>query len=601
MIRETRYGSVLKQNHSTASPAAMLFLDTETSQSVQGIRTRHNFKLGWTRYIRLTKQGNLDRESWKYWTDKKELCVYIARLTREKTSLHLYAHNAFFDLQVSGFFSYFSRHGWKLDFVYDEGLTFILCIHKEKRVIKVLSTTNYFDFSLKVLGDTLKLPKLDVTFGSASDKQLKEYCKRDVEIASESVLAFIRFCREHDAGHICMTRASQSLTAFRHRFMNHSIFIHTEPDAQKLERDGYFGGRTECGFIGKPKGGPFVFLDVNSMYPHVMRNNLYPVKLIGYSDNPTLQELINWNGKAAIMAEVSLDVRVPAYATRFANKIMFPVGKIRTVLCSGGISLALSRREIVKVHRLAIYERAPIFTKYVDYYYCLKEKYTAEGNTVYRTMVKLFLNSLYGKFGEKRWIETITEDIEAFEPSSEICIDLVTHKRWKETHMFGVKIVQEKEENGPRSFTAIAAHVTEYARLLLWSIISGLGSSKVLYCDTDSICIRESDLHLVKYPINPLALGSLSIDKRAKEFTIYGPKDYDIDGVRRTKGVPKSATKIAPNTFAYEQFLRSASHERLHETESFITEHRAKTISAVYDKGKVSRLGIVTPLHFEDF
>jgi hypothetical protein len=161
--------------------------------------------------------------------------------------------------------------------------------------------------------------------------------------------------------------------------------------------------------------------------------------------------------------------------------------------------------------------------------------------------------------------------------------------------MFNTTIIRGESIEGPRSFVAVAAHVTEYARLALWELIESVGCGRVLYCDTDSIVIRASDLALVDQPIDPSALGALSVDKSCARLVIHGPKDYEADELVRLKGVPARAEKQADGSYVYDQFLRSASHLRRHVDEGVLLERRTKRLRSVYDKGVVSRRGSVRP------
>lgn len=589
-------GRKLRRNHSSDYPTRMLFLDTETRQTKRGQYTVHSFLMAWTRFVLVSGGEKIEQDNWKFWTKPDKLCDYIESRVTDKKTLYIFGHNIYFDLQVTLFFDVLPRRGWKLDFIYDSGLTYILVIHRDKARIKVVSTTNYFDTSLKALGDTVGLPKLDVEFGRTSFSDLKAYCRRDVEITCKALFQYMAFNREHDTGAFRLTRASQSFGAYRHRFMDRPIWIHDYEPIVALERSAYFGGRTECFHIGEVSGGPFVFLDVNSMYPYVMAKYRYPSRILMWFENPEITELLPWIDSTCIVAEVILDTDQPLYAVRYGGKVVFPIGRFRTSVCTLGFRTALENGHILKVLSAALYEPSRLFTDYVSYFYPLKAGYKQSGNAIYERMVKLYLNSLYGKFGERRYDETRVEEDWPPEPYRIEHIDLDTGQRGIETHLFGVTIYQSGLVEGPNSFVAVSAHVTEYARFELYSFIQKAGRRHVFYCDTDSIAIRESSVRLFSAHMDPSVLGKLSVDKRADSLTLFGPKDYAINGKRKTKGIPKTATEIAENTYRYDQFLGSVSHLRLGETKAFLTRETTKVLRPDYDKGTVEIDGHVVPL-----
>jgi hypothetical protein len=260
-----------------------------------------------------------------------------------------------------------------------------------------------------------------------------------------------------------------------------------------------------------------------------------------------------------------------------------------------GFLYALSHGHLRRVLRCALYEPDSLFNDYVDYFYPLKVKYEQEGNAIYERMVKIYLNSLYGKFGERRYEEERYDDPWPLEPYRIENYDKETRQRWIETHLFGVTIIQRLQTEGPNSFVAIPAHVTEYARFELFKAIQKAGQGRVFYCDTDSLAIRASDVGIFSADLDETKLGQLSVDKRAHKIRLYGPKDYELDGVRITKGIPKDAKEIEPNTFRYEQFLGSISHIRRGEVTNFITQTVEKVVKGNYEKGNVHQDGSITP------
>jgi len=125
---------------------------------------------------------------------------YIERLAVDKSTLTIFAHNAFFDLQAAEFFAIFPEKGWIHDFFYERGLTYILVIRKDDRRINILSTTNFFDLKLKSIGEMIGLEKLNVDFENSTLDELTVYCRCDVEIIKKAVEHYFIFIIKHDLG-----------------------------------------------------------------------------------------------------------------------------------------------------------------------------------------------------------------------------------------------------------------------------------------------------------------------------------------------------------------------------------------------------------------
>ena len=589
---------LLSKIHRTGLPHRVIYFDTETKTKVEGSVTKHRMQLAWTCLTEYDNSGIITSEKWLLWSNSEEFCKYIQRETRSNKTVYLFAHNIFFDLQVSDFYYWFTIWGWKLKFYYEKGLVYILSIQKDKNKLLCLSSTNYFDTSLKKIGEFVDLPKLDIDFQNSSKDELIIYCKRDVEIVKKVMEYFYEFIRTNNLGRFCFTRASQSFTAFRHKFMNEKIYLHDSEGIRALERQAYYGGRVECFELGHIKSGPFVTLDINSQYPYVMINNEYPVKLISIRKNVDLSFARDILKTFCAVSEVIVNTDLPIYPIRQNGKLIFPIGTFKTYLCTRGLKCALERNHIESIITMAVYQKASIFDSYVAFFYALKDKYKQEDNDILTRMSKLFLNSLYGKFGQKKTLTEMIEDC-TFNGYYRIdTIDLVTGEKEIEYKMFNKRVIEYGEEDGKQSFPAIASHITEDARLLLWQIIESTGIEHVLYCDTDSIKIRKKHLVNVEYPIDSYKLGALKIESENEDLEIIAPKCYITENERVLKGVPKVAVETHKDTFQYTTFLKQASHMKKRITRYFITKQTIKTLNRNYDKGIVHPDGRVTPFQF---
>jgi hypothetical protein len=599
VILTPKYPQVaLRKNHKKSLPVHCLYLDTETKKQVIEGDEAHRMNIAWTCYTHRKSPNQKASESWNFWDSTFQLCDYIHRLTAHKRALFLFGHNIFFDLQVSDFFYYFTRWGWELDFIYDASLTFILIIHKEDRAIKALSTTNYFETSLEEMGKMVSLPKLGIDFDACSREELKTYCRRDVEIIKKSMEQYFGFITTNDMGRFSLSKASQAMNAYRHRFMNKKIYIHKDPKVIELERQAYMGGRVECFRIGKQDEGPFITLDINSLFPYIMKSCPLPSKLIDYEERVDLNRLYEALKNVLVIAEVDLQTEDPIYAVREGQKIIFPVGTFRAFLCTPCLTEAFQRGHVIKVLRAAYYKPDYLFTEYVDYFYELRKRYKFEGNTIFEYLTKKLLNSLYGKFAQGQ-------------PKTKKILDLTCHGYWREEgvdlvngdrviryKLFNVIVEECGRESGKNTLVAIPAHITEWARYILYSIIEKVGRDRVLYCDTDSIKIRKKDLSLVKYPIDPQRLGALKVENESQNLLLLGAKSYVTESERHIKGVPSSAKQVGESLYEYFSFPKLDTHMKKRILRYHIVEKVLKEAAQFYDKGVIENDGSISPIRF---
>lgn len=585
----------LKENRASHLPYRVLYLDTETKTKDLSDRTLHRMKIAWTCYVSYKHRSKQPREVWKQFETTLGLCSYLRDLSFNKDPLFVFGHNIFFDLQSSDFFYYFSRWKWTLSFIYDKGLTYILVIRKDKQTLKFISSTNYYDASLEKLGEMVGIPKGNPDFSTVSDSDLSEYCRNDVLILKTAMERYFSFIRDNDLGSFGLTRAAQSYNAYRHRFMRSKIGIHNDPDIKDLERSAYFGGRTECFRFGEMPEADYVTLDINSMYPYVMKYYPMPTRCIDFLPAGNPESVFNFLDTFCYIAEVLIDTDEPAYPYRMNGRTVFPVGRFPTFVCTEGLRYAIEHNHLVKIGRIAVYEQHYIFGDYVDFFYRVKEQAAKTEDRTFYLLAKKFMNSLYGRFGMKR-----REEMRSYDFDGNYYYRIETMDPYGNTveiqyKLINTVIIQGKEVETNKTFVPIPAHVTEYARFLLWEIIKQVGIDRVFYCDTDSIKILAEDLEKVRYPLDQYKIGSLSIEDRFTRFRINGNKHYETDKQRKIRGVPRRAREITPYMFEYDEFLRQYSHLREGSTRVFIVKKTQKYAPPYYDKGIVQDDGHVTP------
>jgi hypothetical protein len=419
---------------------------------------------------------------------------------------------------------------------------------KIKSII-ILSSTNYYQQSLAKLGKVFGLEKLDFDHDQPfTMEQALVYCHRDVEIMQTAMLAFIKFIEDEELGSFSMTVAGQAFGAYRHRFLKpETIYIHDDAKAIKTERDAYAGGRTECFHMGKVEGEVY-YVDINSMYPYVMKNKLYPTKLITRWNNCTVKQLRDKiMDSYLICCDVLIHTDIPIFHKK-DKRLIFPVGEYWTSLSTPEIIQALDRGLIKEVKNICIYECDDLFSEYVNYFYNKRLEARELNNEVLSFLYKLFLNVLYGKFGQKK----IEWEKIADAPPDEIDVYTVydPKERTRETFkVFGGGVWKRHsdptDEEAFNSFPAIAAHVTAYARMLLWECIECVGMENIYYSDTDSIMCNLAGYENLKNNnyLDENVLGKLKLEDKGV-LELYGCKDYIFNDSVKIKGISKNATKL---------------------------------------------------------
>lgn len=586
----------LKGNLANQSPQCCIWVDTETKPTpLDDGSEAHYLDFGMAAYARRAANGRWTRPEWITFTERAEFWDWVSTKTRPKVRTYIFAHNGAFDLPVLGAFTELPDRGWHIHRAVCDAPPMDITWRNENRSIRFIDTLNIWRMPLSELGKSVGLRKLRMPDHKASEARHLAYCRRDVKVIMRAMIKWLDFLKSNDLGGFQPTLASQALGTYRHRFMHYQIGIHNNHDAMHLERDSYVGGRTECFKLGRYEG-EFYYIDVNSMYPSVMRGNLYPCRLSSWTDKAKLRHLERWRSEYCVIANVTLTTSMADYPLVHDGKLVFPVGTFNVSLAGPELYRALDAGHIKEVHQAAIYHPAELFTGYVDYVYNSRLKAKADGNAVDSHSFKILANSLYGKFGQRgrRY-----ENIGTCAPNL-----IAIEDEWNdETHEFTTRryfggVVQEYKSEGEsfNSFPAISSYVSSYARVVLADAITAAGRQNCYYCDTDSLVVNRCGWEKITHLIDQDRLGYWGLDRILDSIELRGPKDYTFDGDTKVKGVRKNAVWLSDDTVSQDQFVGFRGLVRHGSLDAPIVKRITKKMRRVYTKGKPAANGEVSPL-----
>lgn len=576
-------------------PEHIIFVDTETGfkQEVNG-KTPHVLKLGVAIYARFRRDGKPNTKKLYRFETIEQFWKFVASKQINKTVLYIMAHNANYDVWILKHISNLEDLGYKVKFTAHNGQTFIARWRKSNHTIEILSTTNWFKGTLAKWGTELDLPKLVMPKGIDSKEKWFVYCERDTEILYQLYVWYKQFLLDNDLGTWGYTLPSQAFTAFRHRFMGQPIYVPDREEEGPLPRESYHGGRTECFRVGEFNDGPYYKLDTNSMYPYVMHHYEYPSCLEGEYKNPDKYKTRRTAEDKCVIADCTLSTQLPYFVYRQNERNIYPIGEFRTFLTTQEYITAYDSNGIIEVHNVSMYRARNLFKDYVNFFYRMKQEAGKENKGLIRSFAKLYLNALYGKFGQKGYLDDILGENEqqAFRVSS--AMDLDTGQRYRIKQIGSTIIRSSRQGESYNSICAIASHVTANARLYLYDTILKAGPKHCYYCDTDSIICDQMGLDALKPLLNNSTLGLWKIEGVADTLSITAPKHYNFGGKPVLKGVRKNAEKLGPYT--YRQEVWPGFNSMLaHGKEEYYTLSQIKVLSPTIKSGNVQTDGWITP------
>lgn len=623
LIPQTSGYRMLK-NDGNYLPGRIVAVDTETipeCQNAAGTKHYHRFRLGHIVSCHYRRKQFGTRVSLPI-TDPLQFWAYIDKLSGKRNTLWVVAHSALFDLVTLGIGDHIESGRYTLDaprsarretddlqiepvekvLLAIDNNPFLLCLRciKTQGRIVFVDTLNWFRSTLAELGDSLGIQKLRFPDFTESDEIWGKYCEQDVKICLEAFCSLIKWHSDNNLGVFRFTAASQALGSYRHRFAPRQIFFHDNGQCKKLERTGFIGGRTECFRIGLVDE-PVYQLDVNSLYPSVMRNSRFPFILDAFDGSNLAKNIPNLPDWSACVAECDIIDAPPIYPFREGGLVCYPAGNFRTVLCGPELHHAISNGHVKTIGRYAIYKTAPLFTAFVDEFWAMRAKYKAEGNLVYAGLAKTILNSLFGKFAQKgyRWIE---------------CDDVIGGKElrqwyvpnWKRPGVtayrsIGGRVFKESEPTERTdTLIAISAFVAAYGRCKMNEIRGIAGKQNVYYQGVDSVLVNASGRNRLDSAgfLSEFGLGGLRLNYCADTANIYNCNDYKIGSREVVSG--RSAKFITGEDGKMKTRRMNATQSLFHRKDGNVMVERIVewTRRNEYHKGTIGDGGWVEPLVF---
>lgn len=523
-------------------------------------------------------------------------------LLYKRANLFVISANIWFDIRNSGLFLHLLNSGFNVKLFLDKGFTLIIKLARGSQSITFLNMQQFIPVSVKEMGELVGLAKEDINLQTTDIDSLMRYCQRDTDIITKMFEQWIKFIEINQLGRFGYTLASQSFIAYRTRYMKKKVYIHAIDYITRMEREAYFGGRVEMFFHGQLKAPVVYKLDVNSMYPYVMSKYSMPVKFIKGIEYPSWTKVLYYLQRYSCIAYVAINTNEPVYPVKHKNRLCFPTGRFLTFLSHPELEYAYINRHIEGIRYIILYKKANIFKDFIIDFYNMRKRYKVDNNKVFIFLTKRFMNSLYGKFGQRNDTTLLTEYKEEVKYHNIVVYDVDNDRYYREQWIGHIrKILLEGDTDSNHTFVAIPAMITSLARMHLWKLIKLANVENVFYCDTDSIFCNQAGLDNLSSYINHTELGMLTNEGVTDNCIIHGAKDYQFGDIVRIKGISKTAEKISERIYKQLHFpsFKGDIQHGLDKPYSMVRVE--KELKRTYEKGIITESGKVNPLELAEF
>lgn len=491
--------------------------------------------------LQLRLIGTFDGERYRAYSSLDSF--FAGEFTRRTAGSWYYAHaGGTADMRFLFEWLVDNQHQFRVQCLFRGSSAMIVKLRRGNMVWTLIDSYFLIRQPLRKIGEWVGMAK-----GGSSDstdlfyapwKELRDYNEQDNRVLHQAIRIFEETLNELGSG-LEVTVASSALALFRRAYLKRTVRQHL--GVNEASRQSYIASRVE---VFQKQVTRAAYWDINSSFPHEM-TFAAPGDMTAHNRTIPAHELF--------LAHVRIRVPecyLPPLPYRTENRrLFFPYGEwdawLTGVDCHfleemGGTILRVNDvYHFDELHDLRNYAR--------DIY----ERRRTATSDAYKQVLKILLNSLYGKFAES-------------DEKTQIVINPpATFLRQSNIREVIPGVWEQLEyKTPPHAIVPISAHITARARRSLARFM--IQSPEVYYCDTDGFAVPET----MQYE-NSDALGGLKFEKPIWQAHFEAPKLYAIQKTEgaeydiKAKGFSRIRDEDGDRRITYDDFCRLIEHQDL--------------------------------------
>jgi len=465
-------------------------------------------------------------------------------------SLKVYAHNLNFDIKFV--FDELEKKNYKIKPIGGSKVHAFKIYKNKKLHFDFRDSMSLLPMSLKRLGKALGFKKLEFNnYNGKITEEYKRYCFRDCEVVFKGLQTITTLFKNFGLSGLSIESLPLTLPSLSYKLFKEKNCEFEKRDCKNRKinklldipervntyfRNFYFGGRTDVFNFNKLSD--FVYFDVNSLYPSILINNAYPIPpYTQCSAKKSFYEIFKKYKKRifAIECIVKENRPIPRFVAKVEGKNCYRNGKKRVLLTMQEYEVAT----VVEIKSLWLCKKFKKIFLYLKDIYKKRLEYKAKHNSL-QTLMKLPLNSTYGKFAER-----CERKEEKLVYEKDIKNEFSKYENWDYYHEKRLYRFYKEEKKDLQINVVFAWFTTNLARFTLYNYIELFTKHgfEVYYTDTDSVVVQNQNRYPreIELSLSETKLGGLKREFSGKDFQAFSLKEYVYfkkgSFVRKCKGV----------------------------------------------------------------
>lgn len=459
------------------------------------------------------------------------------------------------------------------------GVPDIVTARRGRRSVQFVSFANYVTSGLPQVAAWVGAGHLH---GELLERGVGDPPYSPAEVAHVLMAAVRRLITEWVRGDCGVWRDTASqlvVSLWRRHHYTERICRHADDTAAGYEAEALHGGRASVWFYGTvddgTEGPPAPFdppplsrcgrlptaahrVDVTSMYPALLRDQWFPVRLTKVVHQPTVRQLAAWVEHFGVIACVTARLRHAEYPFRHGGRTAYPLGTARVVLAGPELARLIADDSIVGVHTACVYDMGRPFASLCSWLLSERQRCKDAGDSFGEVLFKSWANKFGGKFAQRsvRW---------------EVCPKVRPPVRWgtwrdvnadggaKSVYraLAGVAFEQKEGRPGAGLLAAVFAYLTAYGRDQMRTVRESLPPRSVLSQDTDGLWLTSEGLAALERSgsLDTTAPGRLRLVESVGHARWYTAKHYYAGGAWTLAGIPDGWTLLDSDTVVQGQLV----------------------------------------------
>lgn len=368
-------------------------------------------------------------------------------------------------------------------------------------------------------------------------------------------------------------RTRKHFTAITSRAPRSRVVIHDDKEAKRLERRAYFGGEAQAFRIG-PIDEMVYEVDVCAAYPWAASSRPMPYALHKRFDQVNPAWLLSMLDCYGAIAEVQIAGPWTEYPCRYLptdgkgyriinvdrdglaswaeERVIYPEGIYRTVLCGDELHDALEAGHVAQVFGGSLYRMGDIFSGFFQEWFERRHLPDGQADPVMNDLSKMVSNSLIGKLGQMAQTWVPVPWVSGQKPwGTYLAVDLSTRKLATFRSLAWHVERRGKREELDSTAVFIPAFVCSALRHRMRCLRRSLPADSVIIQDTDGLIVTRAAKAILERGKGLLGSGMGDL-RYAGEFpscNVLGPKHYRIGEKWVLAGIHRGADVMPSGLF----------------------------------------------------